>query len=656
MKLRPHHLLLLLAVSLFRFTPLDAAGQSPSERISEQLSHADTSGAAPEANAIILESSERVEYKSSGSYEETVASRIRILTDKGREKFGQVSFDYHRRYGRVEIKTARILKADGTTVEVPEDNFTDVSSSATADMNIYEPDFRERIITFPNLELGDTIEYEVKYKYKPLIKKHFNMEFFFSSLEPIRHKKVVIIGPKSRPLNYVVRNGKLDFTQTKKGGKNIYEWEIRDAEKIVPEPGMISLSGVATRLVVNTQRSWKELSRYAYSLMEDKLKADKSVKRKAAEITSGMTTDEEKLRAVHYFIAKNIRYLGVAMDRKAFVEPHKASYTLERGCGVCRDKAVLMASMLHELGIESYIVLVNVYRTTVEEIPSLFFEHAIVAVRKADGSLMYVDPTDEFSAGVKATYAGGKPVLICSKEGFDLTHVPFVPAEENLGTIRASSRVNEDGSVTGTVSVSGTGIYDEMLRGLASRTVKSELEMLWETLLQDVYPGAELTSLELGEPTRLQEPMYMKFSYRIEDYVLDLGEYLLLKAPLAGGDLELVSRSIERVTDLPERKYDLFVGATIGFDEQETVELPAGYEVKSTPDPVYSNSDPFELEIEYKPVPDGQGSTHPKITYARRFLINASVLSPADYLDLKRLIKAISRSRKGEIVLERKER
>ena len=647
-----------LAVSLlllFLIVPPVARAQSPSSRITEDLTSADTSAAFADANAIILESAEEIEFKSSGSYKERMYGRIQILTDKGREDYGQITFDYHRRYGEIDVRWARIHKTDGRVIEVPEGNISDISSSATAGMDIYEPDFREKLITFPNLEIGDTIEYEVRISYKPLIKNHFNMEFFFQYFDPIKYKKVVITGPKSMPLNYIVRNGELKLQKTEKGSKAIYQWEVHDAERIIPEPAMVSFTSVATRLVVNTQNSWQEMSSYVFSLMEKKLKADKSVKKKVAEITEGLSTDQEKIREVHYFIAKNIRYLGVAMDRKAFIEPHEASYTLERGCGVCRDKAVLMVSMLSELGIEAYVVLINIYRDTIEDIPSLFFEHAIVAVVDADGLLHYMDPTDEFSAGVKATYAGEKSVLICSKDGEDLTQIPFVPAEENLGSIRASSVVRDDGSVESTVTVTGAGIYEEMLRGVASRMVESELEVIWETLLQDVYPGAEVTRMELGDPTDLRTPMYMKFNYKIEDYVLDVGTYWLFKAPMATGGFDLVSRSLGRVADLPERKYGMFIGATIGVEEKETLTLPSGYHVRSTPDDMSAERGQTSLTMSYETSAVTGSSGESTLTYRKKLLINSSILSPDEYLQFKELLKLVGKSQKGEIILTKEE-
>ena len=54
-----------------------------------------------------------IEFDETGAYEQYGHSFTKVLTDEGRDQNASVSLTYHRRYGTVEIVTARVVKADG---------------------------------------------------------------------------------------------------------------------------------------------------------------------------------------------------------------------------------------------------------------------------------------------------------------------------------------------------------------------------------------------------------------------------------------------------------------------------------------------------------------------------------------------------------------
>jgi hypothetical protein len=84
--------------------------------------------------------------------------------------------------------------------------------------------------------------------------------------------------------------------------------------------------------------------------------------------------------------------------------------------GDCKDKTTLMASMLHEIGVESYFVVINSERGSVTpDMPAHLggFDHMILAVKLPDGltnpqliailqhprlgKLLFFDPTNELT-------------------------------------------------------------------------------------------------------------------------------------------------------------------------------------------------------------------------------------------------------------------
>ncbi len=82
----------------------------------------------------------------------------------------------------------------------------------------------------------------------------------------------------------------------------------------------------------------------------------------------------------------DIRYVAIELGIGG-LQPHAASEVFSHHYGDCKDKATLMRSMLHEIGIESYYVVINTERGVVtRDMPAHNgFNHAIVAIKLPDG-------------------------------------------------------------------------------------------------------------------------------------------------------------------------------------------------------------------------------------------------------------------------------
>src|SRR5258707_14387323 len=89
------------------------------------------------------------------------------------------------------------------------------------------------------------------------------------------------------------------------------------------------------------------------------------------------------MNAIAQFMQRDIRYVAISLGIGG-LQPHSAADTFRHRYGDCKDKATLMASMLKEVGIESYYVVINSERGAVtQEMPAHMggFNHAILAIQ-----------------------------------------------------------------------------------------------------------------------------------------------------------------------------------------------------------------------------------------------------------------------------------
>jgi transglutaminase-like putative cysteine protease len=560
---------------------------------------------------------------------------------------------YHRRYGAVEVLGARVIKADGTEVPVTPDLITDGTPPEISAMDIYETDFRQKTVVFPNLEVGDAVETLVVTDSKPLLEDEYSGFFVLQLFDPVKTSRVTVLGPSSKPLKYVVKGAEATFRESTEGATTQYQWTATDLPRIEREPGMVSPAQIVGRVIVSTVHTWPELSRIGWRLTKDKCVADETVKSLVAEITKGLTTTEDKMRAIHYWILDHIRYLGVAMDRGAFLEPHMPSYTIEKEYGVCRDKAVLETTMFAEIGVPAWTVFINVNRETDTEVPTVNFEHGIIAVKGPDGEYRYIDPTIETSRDVYANYPSDRWVLLITEEGDDLRRVPHLPASQNSGVIGDACALGDDLSIAGSVTVTGRGMYEEILRTIAKAAKEEQLRMMWEESVHGIHPAAVLSSFSMTDPEDLADPLAIRAEYTIADYALDASPYLLFRVPAATGVFDFLSQAVlGGLTGLAERKHAVGIGTTLGIEESSSVTVPRGWTVESLPDAVSFAQGAIGLSIAYEFAP-ATAASPPAVRYQRTLSIDSHEISPADYLALKEAVRLASRSTSGEVILRK---
>jgi hypothetical protein len=603
----------------------------------------------PDANALIIFEDSSVVFRESGESTSKEHTLVKILTDKGKQSFATRKIPYHRRYSTVNVLLARVIKKDGTIVPVPKDSIRDGTMEETQQINILDENFRRLSLAFPGLELGDSIEMLVETVSQPLVKNNYNDLILFQGFEPLLKKEATITGPASKPLYFVVKNGQVEFSKEKKGDQVIYRWEKVNSPKIVEELGLASILDVAPKVVASTFKNWEELSRYGASLNVGKTEPNEALKAKVQELTKGLKTDEEKILAIFRYLSQKIRYMGSSMDLGAFIEPHPATYTFEKQYGVCRDKSLLMMTMLKEIGIKSYDTIINLSRETDKEIPIIFFEHAICTVVLKDGKVVYMDPTLELSSEFGETYVGDRYVLLLDEKGKGLIRVPPVPAERSLGLIKGETKILPDGSIEGKVNISGKGFYDFILRTISKQIPSFQFPMVFQQLGQFLSSTIKVENVNSSDFADLTKPYEVSFDFKAKDYLVDVGKYKMFKIPLSSQAFDIISIGIfKALTDMKERKYPLFLFSSRGCREEESVSLPLGFEVKAIPNPLELREGPVYLKISTSLKGD-------EIFFSSDFRIEKSSLNPSEYQSLRKVVKGLKRFQKAMVILEKKE-
>ncbi len=598
----------------------------------------------PDANAIIVFDSTRIELEPSGEYTWRGHKLVKILNNRGKERYGEAKFTYCSIYDTLFIQKARVIQRDGTVVEVPPEAIKDVPLPAFG--KFFLPNVRMKIVTFPSVQEGSSVEVIFKEIMRnPPMEDNFDDVQLFEDTEPILDMVYTIVAPKNMPLRYLVRNGELRFTKQEQGNKIVYSWAARDVPRVVAEAGMPPLSDVATKLLVSTVSSWQQWSTWYYRLCKPKFEADDAIKQKVKELTENLSSQEEKIRALYYFVAQNIRYVETTLTgKKGGYEPFPAPKTFKNKYGVCRDKAALLVSMLRQIDVDAYIVLTNPIIRVEQDLPADQFNHAIVAVKDANRGFFYLDPTAEDARDFLMAVEQKKGVLVCDEDGEPLRFTPLLPPQQNMGRILCRSTLDEQGTLRGRVTFTTNGFYDYIFRSWMKYLPPARREMIWQQIVTSISPNAVIDSIHISNLKDLYEPAYVEIDYTAEDYVLKAGDFLIFRMPGDTEGLDFLAKAFLRGADLPVRRYPLKLWSTFASCVEETLSIPEGYAVKALPEKV----DVQYPKVSYQAQYGAQGS---KVTLAKELLVSDIEIPLEDYPNLREVLSLSSRSSRGKVIL-----
>jgi hypothetical protein len=146
------------------------------------------------------------------------------------------------------------------------------------------------------------------------------------------------------------------------------------------------------------------------NLISTRMDSSEAIKQKVKDLTAGKATTLAKMQAIATFVQHDIRYVAISLGIGGF-QPHAAPDVFSHRYGDCKDKATLMRTMLREIGVDSYHVVINTERGSVtRETPAHnAFNHVILAIKLPDdvkdpslvaviqhpklGRILFFDPT-----------------------------------------------------------------------------------------------------------------------------------------------------------------------------------------------------------------------------------------------------------------------
>lgn len=547
----------------------------------------------PNDKILVVFDSTRAEVSETGLGRVYMHQLIRILNPKGALDQRTLIIGYDPLSAFVRIESVNIYKANGSIIPVDTANVKDYPAPARA---IYWG-AREKMLEIGRLEPGDAIQIKSFRKgftyalltddddrYIPPMRGHFYDIVPFWSSNPVLEKVYSVSLPADKLLQYEFYNGEVRVAATLNGGRKVYTFTKSNIIPLKSEPSMVAWSDVAPKLLLSTSPDWQAKSVWFYNVNEDygSFESTPEINQKTNEILKNARTELDSISLLTHWVADEMRYSGLSMGPGEGYTLHKGEMNFTDRCGVCKDKAGLLITMLRAAGFKSWAAM-TMAGERIDYIPADQFNHSVTVVQLRNGEYKLLDPTwVPFTRELWSSLEQQQGYLMGLPEGADLMYTPVSAPENHFLQMKGNARLLTDGTLEGRFEISGEGQSEAAVRGIFSGSYRSEWEKNLERELLRMHPAAQIIEKKYTNPDKyLEQPIRIEISYRIPGYAV-AGKNTLVFKPLLSAGLFARAQSHLGMTSGPEiRQYPFRDRCSKLIQIEESIEIPEGFGLAS---------------------------------------------------------------------------
>jgi hypothetical protein len=579
-------LLLVFCGSLAQASPLSPAS-------TDGASSAKTPDLSKEA-LVFEQYSTHIRMEADGTGARETTARIRIQADAGVKAMAILPFTYSACCQQVDIAYVRVRKPDGSVIETPDYNVQDMPAEVSREAPMYS-DVHQKHVAVRGLGVGDTLEYQMTLRIlKPEAPGHFWLEYAFEKNLLVLDEQLDLDVPADKTVT--VASAEAQPTITVASGRKLYHWSSSNFTHPNPEAELTTKKHWKPSVQVTTFTSWEEVGAWYQALQRSSLAVTPAVQAHAETLTRGLTSQDEKVRAIANDVALHIHYVGLDFGIGRY-QPHAADDVLANEYGDCKDKHTLLAAMLKSVGIDAWPVLISSQRTLDPAVPSpAQFDHVITVVPTGN-SLTWIDSTAEVAPigtlmpNLRDKQALAMPVA----KPASLERTPARSSSPGSIRMDVDAQLSGQGLLKGRITQTTSGDIEMGFRLIFRRTPQSQ----WKELVQGIAStegyGGEASNPQISDVEQIGRPFVVSFDYTREKYYEwdNSRATHWISPPLPPMGVELASGSNEkRPSDNP------ILGSTGKFTYHADLRLPQGWTM-TPPQDVEIKEDWLEYHATY---------------------------------------------------------
>lgn len=413
---------------------------------------------------------------------------------------GQVSITFVPQYQHLSLHTVSVRRGSQVIDQTASSPVRFLQRETGLEQGVYS-DVVTASILVSDLRVGDTLEtaYTIEGK-NPVFGKHYFDYSSWDRPEPTVRRRVILKNPADRKIEWRFvtskKNDVLSPQVTTADGLRRLEFNGTDIPAVIGETLTPSDANPYRWLEFSEFSDWGAVASWASELFVA-TDANSSEFKAAVEAINAKSTPQERTVAALELVQSQVRYFSVSLGESSH-KPTQPDAVLQRRFGDCKDKALLLVSLLKQAGIKSNPVLLSVSRRKGLDtsLPSpIDFDHAIVQA-VLGGKSYYLDPTRLGQHGqidrLGKVFQSAQ-VLVISTETKGLTQIPAASAPFDRDDLVETAKLSKlDGEGELEVRHTWSGVNAELMRVLREQIPADTLRKSYFDAMTKRFPAATL--------------------------------------------------------------------------------------------------------------------------------------------------------------------
>jgi hypothetical protein len=315
-------------------------------------------------------------------------------------------------------------------------------------------------------------------------------------------------------------------------------------------------------------------------------KSTPEIKKKVDELVRNALNEYDSVSILTHWVADEIRYLGLTMGKGEGYTLHKGEMDFTDRCGVCKDKAGMLITMLRAAGFEAYPAM-TMAGSRIDYIPADQFNHCVAVVKsRRDGQYHLLDPTwVPFIRELWSSAEQQQNYLMGVPEGADLAETPLSEAGKHYLRISGMSVISADGTLEGEYTVTAEGQIDASIRSIFTRGFVADRATTLEKEVLRVAPQAIVNKVSYEDPVNyMAGPVSLHFSIRIPDYAIVTNDEIIFTPFVIDNFIKRAQPHTYIDTRMEKREYPFRDRTSHALTLSEKIVLPAAAKTVIKPD------------------------------------------------------------------------
>lgn len=500
---------------------------------------------------------------------------VKILNGEGIQEMSDISTSFDPAYQSLEFHTVRVFRNGEIINKLPNTTINTYQRETNLERALYDGSITA-VINLTDIRVGDIIEYAYSIKgFNPASEGNYSTMLFQEYHIPVNKIYSRIITSKDNALHYkLFSNAKKPKELETVYGKE-YIWDNDGTNYVNYDTNVPIWYNKQKRVSVSTFANWEkvvELIQPLYDVNKHKLDFPVSINPKE-------DSKEESILKLVRFVQDEVRYLGFESGIAAY-RPNSPSTVLNRRYGDCKDKSLLLSSLLRNLGVESYPLLVNSSNSKHLDqlLPSHYlFDHCIVYLKHEDREYV-IDPTISNQGGDLSRMATPdyKFGLLLKSGSDNLLNLK----KEQRQSLTITEDIEMDsigGSATFTIKSEYTGNKADYMRAYFKSTSKEAIKKEYLNYYSALYPSISMN----GEVILIDDS-------RSWENIVTTRESYTIDAPWTTTDTDqgyslesyaLVLESMVSYAKSAKREMPYYLGEPFNFLQTTRIALPEPWPV-----------------------------------------------------------------------------